>query len=94
MHILFVDDTKDTREMYAYFFALKGFQTETAENGLEAVAAVRCSEEPFDAVVLDIEMPIMNGGSTRSDSAIATLPTASHHHVQRLRRGRPQSQGH
>ncbi|MDF2441036.1 MAG: two-component system, sensor histidine kinase and response regulator [Abditibacteriota bacterium] len=61
MHILFVDDTKDTREMYAYFFGLKGFETETAANGAEAIAAVQHSEEPFDAVVLDIEMPIMNG---------------------------------
>lgn len=77
MHILFVDDTKDTREMYAYFFGLKGFQTETAENGLEAVAAVRCSEEPFDAVVLDIEMPVMNGWEALK--AIRQLP-----HCQQL----------
>ena len=72
MHILFVDDTKDTREMYAYFFGLRGFQTETAENGVEAITAVQGREEPFDAVVLDIEMPVMNGWETLK--AIRQMP--------------------
>ena len=45
--------------MFKLAFGLRGHQTRTAINGLEAVQAVR--EEPFDAIVMDVEMPQLNG---------------------------------
>ena len=59
MHILFVDDVADTRFLFSFFFRSEGHLTSLAADGLEAVAAVE--QEQFDAIVMDIEMPRMDG---------------------------------
>ncbi len=59
MRILFVDDTRDTRELFRLVLKMQGVDTRLAGDGLEAVEAVR--EETFDAILLDVEMPRMNG---------------------------------
>ena len=60
MRILFVDDTRDTRDMFSMAFRLRGHETVTAGDGLEAVAAIR-ADHSFDAIIMDVEMPGMNG---------------------------------
>ena len=59
MKILFVDDTRDTRELFRMAFKIKGIDTDCAGDGLEAVDAVK--ENTYDAIIMDIEMPRMNG---------------------------------
>ena len=59
MRILFVDDLPDTRDVFRLAFGIQGHNTRLACNGREAVDAVR--EEKFDAVIIDVEMPEMNG---------------------------------
>ncbi len=59
MRILFVDDMRDTRELFRMALQLQGVETRLAEDGQEAVFAVR--EESFDAIIMDVEMPRMNG---------------------------------
>lgn len=59
MRILFVDDLPDTREVFKLAFGIQGHQTHLASNGREAVEAV--TKELFDAVIIDVEMPEMNG---------------------------------
>lgn len=59
MRILFVDDMPDTRDVFRLAFGIQGHETRVASNGLDAVEAVR--EEEFDVVVMDVEMPGMNG---------------------------------
>jgi len=59
MKILFVDDMPDTRMLFSIAFETQGHLTHVAADGLEAVEAVR--NEPFDAIVMDVEMPRMNG---------------------------------
>jgi CheY-like chemotaxis protein len=61
MNILLADDSADIREIYQLAFRLKGHQLNTVSNGQEAVQLLEQAAEPFDAVVLDIEMPIMDG---------------------------------
>jgi sigma-B regulation protein RsbU (phosphoserine phosphatase) len=61
MNVLLVDDARDTRDLFSFFLKMEGFSTQTAEDGLEAVAAVRESLDPFDVVVLDVGMPRMDG---------------------------------
>ena len=63
MRILFVDDAVDTRELFRLSFQLEGHRTYLANNGGEAVAAVRAAAEDdqLDAIVMDIEMPGMTG---------------------------------
>lgn len=59
MKILFVDDTRDTRELFRMAFKIKGVDTDCAGDGLEAVEAVKGST--YDAIIMDVEMPRMNG---------------------------------
>lgn len=76
MRILFADDAKDTRDLFTLVFAIEGFHTQTACNGAEALVAVLKSKEPFDVIVLDIEMPEMDGWQALK--AIRSLPKAQH----------------
>ncbi|MDE3155237.1 MAG: response regulator, partial [Acidobacteriota bacterium] len=57
--ILVVDDEANIRELLTQEFTEAGYQVSVAENGREAIAAVR-RERP-DLVVLDVMMPEMNG---------------------------------
>ena len=57
--ILVVDDHKTNRMKMSFAVKKEGHDVETAENGLEAVAKLRA--EPFDLVLLDIVMPVMDG---------------------------------
>ena len=72
MRILFADDVKDTRDIFALIFANEGFETVTADNGSEAVFLVEQASQPFDVIVLDVEMPIMDGWEALE--AIRALP--------------------
>jgi len=73
MHILFVDDTVDTREIFRLAFEMAGHTVRLVNDGLEAVQSVR--EESFDVVVLDVEMPRMNGWDAAQE--IRSLPNGT-----------------
>ena len=72
MHILFVDDIEDTRELYSFIFEREGFTMAIASDGMEALKAIQNSEQPFDIVVMDIDMPQVNGW--QAVGAIRELP--------------------
>ncbi len=59
MRVLIVDDEKNIRESIGRLFQLEGIQSATAVDGNDG--ASRLSEEAFDAVVLDLKMPGMDG---------------------------------
>jgi len=54
-----VDDSDDLRKTYAQGLTLLGYGVNQARNGMEALDKVRT--EPVDAVVLDLNMPGMDG---------------------------------
>lgn len=58
-HLLIVDDNKVNRILLARGLESQGHRVETAENGKQALDKLRT--EAFDLVLLDIEMPEMNG---------------------------------
>jgi adenylate cyclase len=58
-HLLVVDDNKVNRILLARGLESQGHKVETAENGQEALEKLRSN--PFDLVLLDIEMPEMDG---------------------------------
>jgi CheY-like chemotaxis protein len=74
--ILIADDHSDTRVILRHYFEAKGFVVSEAHNGVEALASMR--EARPDAVVLDIQMPHMDGiavlREVRRDSALRDLP--------------------
>lgn len=57
--VLLVDDSQDTREVYAACLHREGFRTQQAENGLEGLEKAR--ELGPAVVVLDYQMPILDG---------------------------------
>ncbi len=59
MKILVVDDEKNIRESIERYLKLEGIETVGAENGIAAQRHL--SEEPFQAVVMDLRMPGMTG---------------------------------
>jgi len=59
IRILCVDDEQSVQDLVSTHLMLQGFEVRTAANGEEAI---KCLEgESFDLLLLDIEMPKMNG---------------------------------
>jgi CheY-like chemotaxis protein len=59
LRILVVDDNSDAAETLAVLLEIMGHQATTAGDGLEAVQMA--TREPYDVVLLDLGMPIMDG---------------------------------
>lgn len=59
LRILIVDDNQDAAVTLSALLELMGYRTSTAHNGLEAVRAA--TRMRYDAVVLDLGMPVMDG---------------------------------
>jgi len=57
--LLVVDDNKVNRLLLSRSLEMLGHRVSTAENGLVALAKLK--EEPFDLMLLDMEMPEMDG---------------------------------
>jgi two-component system chemotaxis response regulator CheY len=73
MRILMADDNADARMMLGAAFRAFGHTVTEATNGEEAVQVAR--DEQFDAMVLDIGMPLMNGWD--ATKIIRRIPHAS-----------------
>ncbi len=60
--ILVVEDIELNREIAEVILTEAGFLVETAPDGTDAVAMIeRAEENYYDAILMDIQMPIMNG---------------------------------
>ena len=59
--ILIVDDEAKIREMIVKYARHEGFETEQAQDGMEAVEL--CEKNTYDLVVMDIMMPNLDGFS-------------------------------
>jgi len=74
--ILVVDDHKTNRLKMSFAVKKEGHEVETAENGLEAMEMLKA--RPFDLVLLDIMMPVMDGYEVlqrmKADSRLRDIP--------------------
>jgi len=59
MRVLIVDDEENIRDSIQRLFELEGIEAATAADGVDAAAVL--AEQAFDAVVLDLRMPGMDG---------------------------------
>jgi DNA-binding NtrC family response regulator len=60
--ILVIDDEEDLRDMLQFLLTSDGFEVETADSGMAAIAAARARR--FDLGITDMKMPGMNGIET------------------------------
>lgn len=75
-YILIVDDDADFRTGLRTALEMKGYQVDEAENG--EVALAKLAEKPPLLVLLDLQMPVMNGREMlqrmRAQPGYADLP--------------------
>ena len=75
MRILVVDDANLVRLYYRQILEAAGFEVEEALNGIEALE--RLLARPADAVIVDINMPLMDGVTFLSALRRQALPLSS-----------------
>ncbi|MDO8380488.1 response regulator, partial [Phenylobacterium sp.] len=83
--ILVVDDHPVNRQVASMMLMAAGFDVETADDGAQAVEAVR--RRPFDVVFMDIHMPVMDGNAAcrairalegdRADTPVVAMTAAT-----------------
>ena len=61
MRLLVVEDSPLLRKMFGLAFPNQTNDLQPAENGRSAMELLAGSDEPFDAVLLDLRMPDMDG---------------------------------
>ena len=61
LRILAVDDSDDALEYIRHVMAQLGESCDVAHSGKEAIAMIKSSEQPYDAIFVDFQMPGMDG---------------------------------
>ena len=75
MRILLVEDNEINQEVAQYILRHAGAAVETVSDGRTAVALLEAAAERFDAVLMDLQMPVMNGYDATAAIRAAGLRT-------------------
>ena len=76
LRVLVTDDNKTAREILVDILESFGFETETALSGQEAIELLKNSGKPFDLILMDWQMPHMDGiETTRRIHEMIETPT-------------------
>jgi CheY-like chemotaxis protein len=59
--VLIVDDDTASREALAHLLRTQGYRSSQAENGLQALEQLEAAISPPALILLDLDMPVMNG---------------------------------
>ena len=78
MRLLVVEDNKINQMVAKGLLTQEGADVTLADDGALGVAAVASAQTPFDAVLMDVQMPVMDGYTAtrtlRQDKGLADLP--------------------
>jgi len=78
VRLLVVEDNLINQQVAEELLAAEGALVALAANGLLGVQAVAAAQPPFDAVLMDIQMPVMDGFAAtraiRQELGLSTLP--------------------
>ena len=78
LHLLVVEDNELNRQVAAELLGLEGASVELAEGGLQGVEQTLSASPPFDAVIMDVQMPDIDGLEAtrriRAHAGFANLP--------------------
>lgn len=61
LNVLIVDDEPLNREVAQVILASEGHRVETSDTGAEALALCERDKCPYDVILMDIYMPVMDG---------------------------------
>jgi len=61
MRILLVEDNITNQQVARELLAIEGAEIEVADNGQIALDSIRHASVPFDVVLMDLQMPVMDG---------------------------------
>lgn len=75
LRLMVVEDDRINQKVIQKMLEERGHKVKTAGNGMEAIELF--SQEQFDAILMDIQMPKMNGVETTAK--IRSLETVDHH---------------
>ena len=89
--MLLVDDDEIVLEACSWMLARRGFDVLKARNGKEAVEVFKGFQDKIDLVILDIQMPVMDGEQTyaclsRMDPAVNVLLISGYSETGRIKR--------
>ena len=59
--VLYAEDNLDNQQLLQMLVTTTGAEVTLAANGREAIDAVNSAESPFDLVLMDLQMPVMDG---------------------------------
>jgi CheY-like chemotaxis protein len=88
--VLCVDDDAGIRELYGALLSQNGYEVLAASNGRHALHVFQAKEEEIDAVILDYEMPGMNGLELaawlkqRDPTLPVIMVSGSHHELEEM----------
>jgi len=74
LRVLLADDALDNQRLLVRILALAGCEVDVASNGAEAIHAV--AEESYDVVLLDLDMPVVDGFEAARRLRAAGFPGA------------------
>ena len=66
VHILLCEDGQANRALVKHILSRVGVEVTEAENGLDGVRAIQKSPEEFDLILMDVQMPVMDGYTATS----------------------------
>lgn len=61
LRVLLVEDGPDNQRLVKHFLQASGASVEVASNGREGVDTLRAAARPFDLVLMDMQMPVLDG---------------------------------
>ncbi len=74
--VLVIDDDTLIRSLVSKYFTAKGYTVSTAEDGAHGIGLA--TKNDFDAVILDVDMPVLGGASTlhilRTTPEVSDIP--------------------
>jgi two-component system chemotaxis response regulator CheV len=82
INVLIIDDSSTARKMVNNALVKEGFKTVMAENGKEALDVVYSGKYSINAIICDVEMPVMDGytftKTMKADDKYKAIPIIMH----------------